>query len=90
MYTNFKDSLGYNVIIPVSLTTTCNIISFKVANIHIELFDCVLIHIFLITDTGVTLSRNIKLCDTDYSGWDTDDNYIINYIKNNIQAIYNS
>ena len=87
---NFKDSLGYNVMIPISLITTYNFISFEVTNVHVEVFSCVTIFILFKTDTGGSFSKSIKLCDTDYSSWGTDDNYIINYIKDNIQTIYYS
>ena len=90
MAINFKDSLGVNTLIPVSLTTTYNLISFEVTNVHVEVFSCVTIYMLFKTDTGESLSKSIKLCETDYSSWGTDDNYIINYIKDNIQTIYYS
>ena len=71
---NFKDSLGFDVTIPISLTTTYNIIYFKVTNVHVEVFSCVTIFILFKTDTGGSLSKSIKLCDTDYSSWGMDDN----------------
>lgn len=87
---NFKDSLGFDVMIPISLTTTYNIIYFEITNVHVEVFNCVTIYILFKTDTGESLSKSIKLREADYSGWSTDDNYIINYIKDNIQTIYHS
>lgn len=88
--TIFTDITGNIVSLPISVTTSYNIISFDVQSVIIDLFISATLYITLHTDTGLKIPKSILLAGIDYSNWGADDNYLMNYIINNIQTIYNS
>ena len=67
-----------------------NIVSFGVDTIIINLFVSAQLYITLRTSTGLRIPKTITLIGTAYGDWGADDNYLMNYIKTNIQTIYNS
>ena len=88
--TVFTDTTGNIVSLPISFSTSYNIVSFDVDTIIINLFVSAQLYITLRTSTGLRIPKTITLRDAAYGDWGVDDNYLMNYIKTNIQTIYNS
>ena len=88
--TVFTDTTGNIVSLPISFTTSYNILSFDVQSVLIKLFTSATLYITLYTDSGLKIPKSILLAGDDYSNWGADDNYLMNYIINNIHTIYNS
>ena len=88
--TVFTDTTGNIVSLPISFSTSYNIVSFDVQSIIIKLFTSATLYITLYTDSSLKIPKSILLAGDDYSNWGADDNYLMNYIINNIHTIYNS
>ena len=86
----FTDTTGNTVSLPIYFDTSYNIVSFDVDTIIVNLFVSAQLYITLRTSTGLRIPKTITLRDAAYGDWGVDDNYLMNYIKTNIQTIYNS
>jgi hypothetical protein len=69
---------------PIVKTTTYNITSFSVSVLSLELFKSVTLSIVYYADKGVVDTELITLKDQAYMDWNNNDQYIIDYVKNNI------
>ena len=70
---------------PFPVITTKTITSFKIDRIEISLFKSAIITIILLDSAGSILDvKFINLIGDDYSKWDADDSYIINFIKQSL------
>ena len=86
----FTDTTGNIVSLPILFDTSYNIVSFDVDTIIINLFVSAQLYITLRTSNGLRIPKTITLRDAAYGDWGVDDNYLMNYIINNIHTIYNS
>ena len=75
---------------PITSTTIVEIVSFDIDDVKITLFEKVWISIIINTNSAFNYRRNFELTGDDYTNWNNDDQYIIDYISTNIQAIFNA
>ena len=60
-------------------------VSFDISGIRIELFEKAIISVVVRFDNGESINKEVVLMGDAYLQWsDNDDNYLINYIKNNL------
>jgi hypothetical protein len=70
---------------PVTVTTTTVIDKFVIKRIEIKIKESAVIMIELIDSTGnYAGTRYFTISGDDYANWGSDDDYIINWIKNNL------
>lgn len=77
--------------IPITNTVTYNVTSYVVEDcVNIILNVKAIIYVLFYTDSNVTFRRTVTLTGADYDAWTNDDNYIYEYVKTNVMAIFNS
>jgi hypothetical protein len=64
-----------------------HLVNFEIKSIRILPYQSASIDIVINTD-GVQLFRTVNLSGDDYAGWSSDDGYLYEYIKKNIETIY--
>ena len=70
---------------PCSVVTTKTITSFKIDRIEISLFKSAIITVILQDSAGSIIDvKFLNMVGEDYSKWDTDDSYVIEFIKQNL------
>ena len=63
--------------------------SYEILYINIKLNESALIYIMIFYNDNQTVEKNFILIGQDYTDWNTDD-YLYEYINNNIQNIFNN
>ena len=58
-------------------------------SVIVKLFRSVEINLIFVSDTDKSYERKIILCDELYTQWGSDDDYLTNYINDNLQTIIN-
>ncbi len=62
-----------------------NVVSFDISGIRIELFNKAIISVVAWCDNGESINKEVVLMGDAYLRWsNNDDNYLINYVKNNL------
>ena len=70
---------------PCSVVTTKTITSFKIDRIEISLFKSAIITVILQDSAGSIIDvKFLNMVGEDYSKWDADDSYVIEFIKQNL------
>ena len=70
---------------PCSVVTTKTITSFKIDRIEISLFKSAIITVILQDSVGSIIDvKFLNMVGEDYSKWDADDSYVIEFIKQNL------
>jgi len=70
---------------PVTLTTVTVIDKFIIKRIEIKIKESAGIMIDLVDNTGNSAgTRYLTMSGEDYANWGSDDDYLINWIKNNL------
>lgn len=70
-----------------TITREINVVSFDISGVKIDLYERATIYVVFKCDDGTTIYKEVILRGDAYMQWGDDDNYIINYIKNNIYDI---
>ena len=73
----------------ISKTNTYIFTSIKIINVVINPNTNATIYLTFSTDDGKTITTTILLEGNDYTSWGADDNYLYEYIQNNISTILN-
>ena len=73
-----------------TITKNTTIVSFKVLNAWVTPFSHAKLFIDLIGDDGSQYHRAIDLDHDAYIAWSSSDDYLGNYVNENIEAIYHS
>ena len=63
--------------------------SYEILYINLKLNESALIYIMIFYNDNQTVEKNFILIGQDYTDWNTDD-YLYEYINNNIQNIFNN
>jgi len=72
-------------ITPCNIVTTKTITSYKIDRIEISLFKSAIITVVLLDSAGSILDvKFINMTGEDYSKWDADDNYVVEFINNSL------
>ena len=70
---------------PCSVVTTKTITSFKIDRIEISLFKSAIITVILQDSAGSIIDvKFLNMVGEDYSKWDADDSYVIEFIKQSL------
>jgi hypothetical protein len=70
---------------PCAVVTTKTITSFKIDRIEISLFKSAIITVILQDSAGSIIDvKFLNMVGEDYSKWDADDSYVIEFIKQNL------
>jgi hypothetical protein len=68
-------------IVPAQITQVKNVSSFRVTVTSLELFKSVTLNVqFFDEKNAIVDIKTLQISGTDYTNWNNDDNYIINYI----------
>ena len=68
-------------IVPAQITQVKNVSSFRVTVVSLELFKSVTLNVQFFDEKNVIVDiKTVQISGTDYTNWNNDDNYIINYI----------
>ena len=78
-----------NIIDPITINSKIIIKSYYIVSVIVKLFMSVEINIIFVSDIDKSYERQIILCDELYTQWGSDDDYLTNYIKNNLETIIN-
>ena len=78
-----------NMIDPITINYKIIIKSYYIVSVIVKLFMSVEINIIFVSDIDKSYERQIILCDELYTQWGSDDDYLTNYIKNNLETIIN-
>jgi hypothetical protein len=72
-------------IVPFDKVVTTVIYSFDIQSIEINLFNSAKIRVTLLNEQGNIVDVSIVLLEgDDYTNWGNDDNYIINFVANDL------
>jgi len=72
-------------ITPITVTTTTVIDKFVIQRVEVKLKESAGIMIDLVDNTGnYAGTRYLTMSGEDYANWGSDDDYLINWIKNNL------
>lgn len=75
-------------IINYQFTKTINIVSFDISGVRIDLFEKAILCVVFRCDDGSVITKDVVLQGDAYLLWGSDDNYIVNYITNNLSNIF--
>lgn len=75
-------------IINYQFTKTVNIVSFDISGVRIDLFEKAILSVVFRCDDGSIIIKEVVLQGDSYILWGSDDNYIVNYITNNLSNIF--
>ena len=78
-----------NIIDPITINCKIIIKSYYIVSVIVKLFRSVEINLIFVSDIDKSYERQIILCDELYTQWGSDDDYLTNYIKNNLETIIN-
>ncbi len=68
-------------IVPAQITQVKNVSSFRVTVTSLELFKSVTLNVqFFDEKNAIVDIKTLQISGTDYTNWNNDDNYIINYV----------
>jgi len=74
-------------ITPITVTTTTVIDKFVIQRVEVKLKESAGIMIDLVDNTGnYAGTRYLTMSGEDYANWGSDDDYLINWIKNNLNV----
>jgi len=72
-------------ITPITVTTTTVIDKFIIQRVEVKLKESAYIVVDLVNNTGnYAGSKYLTISGEDYANWGSDDDYLINWIKNNL------
>ena len=74
-------------ITPITVTTTTVIDKFVIQRVEVKLKESAHIVVDLVNNTGnYAGSKYLTVSGEDYANWGSDDDYLINWIKNNLNV----
>jgi len=74
-------------ITPITVTTTTVIDKFVIQRVEVKLKESAHIVVDLVNNTGnYAGSKYLTISGEDYANWGSDDDYLINWIKNNLNV----
>jgi len=74
-------------ITPITVTTTTVIDKFIIQRVEVKLKESAHIVVDLVNNTGnYAGSKYLTVSGEDYANWGSDDDYLINWIKNNLNV----
>lgn len=74
-------------IINHQFTKTVNIVSFDISGVRIDLFQKATVCVVFRCDDGSIIIKDVIIQGEEYLLWGIDDDYIVNYITNNLSNI---
>ena len=75
----------YDIVPPVTVTTVTIMCKFVIKNVEVDLNQCANIRVDLFDNNdNYAGSRFLVMSGNDYANWGSDDNYLINWVKNNL------
>ena len=78
-----------NKIVPVVITSSINITRYYIRSVFVVLYQSVEIDLIFLSDNDKSYQRKICLCDDLYLNWGSSDDYLMDYIQNNVEEIIN-
>ena len=64
-----------------------NVLSFDISGVRIDLFEKAIVCVIFKCDSGEIIVRDVVIQGDTYLQWGSDDNFIVNYITENISNI---
>jgi hypothetical protein len=72
----------------ITVSESFNLVSFNVKSITVSPYNAATVDLEIYADNGRIISRSTTLSGTAYDEWGIDDDYIYQYVKDNINTIY--
>ena len=73
---------------PITITSVKTVNNFVIDNIKVELNKYAIVQVLLKNDDEYVMFESLQIEGADYANWGSDDQYIIDYVKNYITSKY--